>query len=74
MVDKETLAQINGECGRPSDTDPEWRVAIEPSYDFLPFIESQLRLAPEQRLIQHDQILRFIFEVTREGDEVLLIG
>jgi len=62
MVDAVTLAQMNGAYAMPSDAGPAWRAAHAAGVD-MSLIEDSLRLTPEQRLAEHQQVLDFLLEV-----------
>jgi hypothetical protein len=59
MLDDETIAQINGRYICPADAGPAWRAAHEAEVD-MSLIEDALRLTPEQRLAEHQQVLNFL--------------
>ncbi len=65
-MDPTTLAQMNGEYAMPPDAGPAWRAAHAAGVD-LSLIEDFLRLTPEQRLAQHQQVLDFLIEVQEAG-------
>jgi hypothetical protein len=65
-MDPITLAQMNGEYVMPSDAGPAWRAAHAAGVD-MSLIEDFLRLPPEQRLAQHQQVLDFLLEVQEAG-------
>jgi hypothetical protein len=62
MIDEETLAQINGKYVMPSDAGPAWRAAHEAGID-MSLIESALRMTPEERLAEHQQVIDFLLSV-----------
>lgn len=66
MIDATTLAQINGEYLMPSDAGPAWRAAHAAGVD-MSLIDDFLRLTPEQRLAQLQQVLDFLIEVQEAG-------
>jgi hypothetical protein len=66
MLDEETLAQINGKYVCPPDAGPAWRAAMEAGID-MSLIEDSLKLTPEQRLAEHQQVIDFLLEVQRAG-------
>jgi hypothetical protein len=66
MIDEETLAQMNGRYVCPPDAGPAWRAAMEAGID-LSLIEYSLRLTPEQRLAEHQQVIDFLLEVQEAG-------
>jgi len=61
MLDEATLAQINGEYAMPPDAGPAWRAAAEFGFD-MSLVEDSLRMTPEQRLDEHQQLLDFFLE------------
>ena len=61
MFDEATLAQINGEYTMPPDAGPAWRAAAEFGFD-MSLVEDSLRMTPEQRLDEHQQLLDFFLE------------
>jgi hypothetical protein len=67
VIDKETLAQINGKYVMPPDAGPAWRAAHEYGFD-MSLIESSLDLTPEQRLAEHQQVLDFLLEIQEVGN------
>jgi hypothetical protein len=66
MIDKATLAQINGAYAMPPDAGPAWRAAVEAGFD-MSLIEHSLTLSPEQRLAEHQQVVNFLLEVQEAG-------
>jgi hypothetical protein len=66
MIDAATLAQINGEYAMPPDAGPYWRAAARDGFD-MSLIEDSLRLTPEQRLAEHQQVIDFLLEIQEAG-------
>ena len=66
MIDEATLAQMNGEYVMPRDAGPAWRAAHAAGID-MSLIESALKLTPEQRLAEHQQVINFLLEVEEAG-------
>ncbi len=66
MIDETTLAQMNGEYAMPPDAGPAWRAAFESGID-MSLLEESLKLTPEQRLAEHQQVLDFLIEVQEAG-------
>jgi hypothetical protein len=66
MIDAETLAQMNGKYVMPPDAGPAWRAAAEYGFD-MSLIEESLKLTPEQRLAEHQQVVDFLIEVQKAG-------
>jgi hypothetical protein len=66
MIDEETLAQMNGKYVCPPDAGPAWRAAVEYGFD-MSLVEDALRLTPEQRLAEHQQVLNFLIELQESG-------
>lgn len=62
MIDDATWAQMNGEYAMPADAGPAWRAAAEYGFD-MSLIEESLKLTPEQRLAEHQQVLDFMLEL-----------
>ena len=62
MIDECTLAQMNGRYAVPPDAGPAWRAAHEAGLD-MSLIEGSLKLTPEQRLAEHQQVIDFLLEV-----------
>ena len=62
MIDEATLAQMNGEYAMPADAGPAWRAAAEYGFD-MSLIEESLKMTPEQRLAEHQQVLDFMLEL-----------
>jgi hypothetical protein len=67
MIDEATLAQMNGEYLMPPDAGPAWRAAAEYGFD-MSLVEDALRMAPEQRLEQHQHALDMILELKEAGE------
>lgn len=66
MIDEETLAQINGKYLMPPDAGPAWRAAHEAGID-MSLIESALRMTPEERLAEHQQVIDFLLSLQEVG-------
>jgi hypothetical protein len=66
MIDAATLAQMNGEYAMPPDAGPAWRAAHAAGID-MSLIEDSLKLTPEQRLEEHQQVINFLLEVQEAG-------
>ena len=66
MLDEETLAQINGKYVCPPDAGPEWRAAMEAGID-MSLLEASLKLTPEQRLAELQQVVNFLLEIQEAG-------
>ena len=66
MIDAVTLAQINGEYVMPPDAGPAWRAAHAAGID-MSLIEEALKLTPEQRLAEHQQVIDFLLEIQEAG-------
>jgi hypothetical protein len=66
MIDAAILAQINGEYVMPPDAGPAWRAAHAAGID-MSLIEDALKLTPEQRLAEHQQVIDFLIEVQEAG-------
>ena len=64
MMDEATLAQINGQYQMPPDAGPAWRAAAQFGFD-MSLVEAALRMTPEQRLDEHQQLLNFFLEIER---------
>jgi hypothetical protein len=62
VIDEETLAQINGKYAMPPDAGP----AHESGFD-MSLVEASLKLTPEQRLAEHQQVIDFLLEVQKAG-------
>jgi hypothetical protein len=62
MIDEETLAQMNGKYIMPPDAGPAWREAHAAGND-MSLIESSMRLTPEQRLAEHQQVIDFLLTI-----------
>ena len=67
VIDETTLAQINGEYPLPPDAGPAWRAAWEAGVD-MSLIEGALKLTPEERLAEHQQVIDFLLEVQAAGE------
>jgi hypothetical protein len=59
VIDEATMAQLNGAYVMPSDAGPAWRAAHEAGTD-MSLIEGSLRLSPEQRLEENQQVVNFL--------------
>lgn len=57
---------MNGESRLPPDAGPAWRAAHEAGLD-MSLVEGALRLTPEERLAEHQQIIDFLIEVREAG-------
>jgi hypothetical protein len=57
---------MNGEYVMPPDAGPAWRAAHESGID-MSLIEGFLKLTPEQRLAEHQQVINFLLEVREAG-------
>ncbi len=68
MIDAATLAQMNGEYAMPTGAGPAWRAAHAAGID-MSLLEDSLRLTPEQRLAEHQQVLDFLLEVQEAGQK-----
>jgi hypothetical protein len=53
---------MNGRYAVPPDAGPAWRAAHEAGLD-MSLIEGSLKLTPEQRLAEHQQVIDFLLEV-----------
>lgn len=62
MNDEVTLAQMNGQYVMPPDAGPAWRAAAQFGFD-MSLVEAALRMTPEQRLDEHQQLLNFYLEI-----------
>jgi len=62
VIDEETLAQMNGKYVMPPGAGPAWREAMESGFD-MSLIEESLKLTPEQRLAEHQQVIDFLIEL-----------
>jgi hypothetical protein len=67
MIDEETLAQMNGKYVCPPDAGPAWRAAMAAGID-MSLIEDALKLTPEQRLSEHQQVRDFLLEIQAAGE------
>lgn len=65
-MDERTRAEIHQEYVIPPDAGPAWREACEAGLD-MSLIEATLKLTPEQRLAQHQQVIDFLIEVQAAG-------
>ncbi|MGA2662634.1 MAG: hypothetical protein ABSH34_34575 [Verrucomicrobiota bacterium] len=66
MIDQDTLAQMNGQYALPPDAGPAWRAAYEAGVD-MSLIDGALRLTPEERLAEHQQVIDFLLELQEAG-------
>ncbi len=68
ILDEATLRQMNGEYVMPPDAGPAWRAAHAAGID-MSLIEASLKLTPEQRLAEHQQVINFLLEVYEAGEK-----
>jgi hypothetical protein len=66
MIDEATLAQMNGKYLMPPEAGPAWRAAFASGID-MSLIEDSLKMTPEQRLAEHQQVIDFLLEVQKAG-------
>jgi len=66
VIDKATLAQMNGERCLPPGAGPAWRAAYEAGLD-MSLLEATLQQTPEERLAGHQQVIDFLIEVREVG-------
>jgi hypothetical protein len=66
VIDERTLEEMNGKYRLPPDAGPAWRAAHEAGLD-MSLIEDSLKLTPEQRLAEHQQVIDFLLEVQAVG-------
>jgi hypothetical protein len=66
MIDEATLAQMNGEYVMPPNAGPAWRAAHAAGID-MSLLEDALRMTPEQRLAEHQQVIDFLLEIQEAG-------
>ena len=66
MIDKATLAQVNGGYTLPPQAGPAWRAAHDAGLD-MSLVESALQLTPQERLAEHQQVIDFLLEVQAAG-------
>ena len=66
VIDERTLAEMNGKYSLPPDAGPAWCAAHEAGLD-MSLIEDTLKLTPEQRLAEHQQVIDFLLEVHAAG-------
>jgi len=57
---------MNGEYVIPPNAGPAWRAAAEYGFD-MSLIEESLKLTPEQRLAEHQQVIDFMIELQESG-------
>ena len=53
---------MNGKYVMPPGAGPAWREAMESGFD-MSLIEESLKLTPEQRLAEHQQVIDFLIEL-----------
>jgi len=58
---------MNGEYALPADAGPAWRAACKAGLD-MSLIESALKMSPEERLAEHQQVIDFLLEVQAAGE------
>ena len=66
MIDAATLEQMNGKYVMPPDAGPGWRAAARYGFD-MSLVEDALRMTPEQRLAEHQQVIDFLLEIQEAG-------
>ena len=66
VIDEETLAQINGKYAMPPDAGLAWKLACDYGFD-MSLVEASLKLTPEERLAEHQQVINFLLEVQEAG-------
>ena len=66
VIDERTLAEMNGKYSLPPDAGPAWCAAHQAGLD-MSQIEDTLKLTPEQRLAEHQQVIDFLLEVQAAG-------
>jgi hypothetical protein len=59
MIDKTTLAQMNGEYLMPPNAGPAWRAAYATGID-MSLIEENLKRSPWERLLANDSALALV--------------
>jgi hypothetical protein len=59
MIDKATLAQMNGEYLMPPNAGPAWRAAFASGID-MSLIEENLKRSPWERLLANDSALALV--------------
>jgi len=57
---------MNGQYALPPDAGPAWRAAYEAGVD-MSLIDGALRLTPEERLAEHQQVIDFLLELQEAG-------
>lgn len=57
---------MNGEYVMPPEAGPAWRAAHSAGID-MSLVEDSLKMTPEQRLAEHQQVLNFLLEVREAG-------
>jgi hypothetical protein len=57
---------MNGHYAMPANAGPAWRAAHAAGID-MSLIEDSLRLTPEERLAEHQQVVDFLLDVLAEG-------
>ncbi len=50
----------------PPDAGPDWIAAHEYGFD-MSLVEASLKLTPEQRLAEHQQVINFLLEIEEAG-------
>jgi hypothetical protein len=62
MLDQKTIDEINRGYVCPPDAGPAWRAAHEAGND-MSLLESTLSQTPEQRLVEHQQLINFLISI-----------
>ena len=57
---------MNGKYVMPPDAGPAWRAAVEYGFD-MSLVEDALRMTPEQRLAEHQQVIDFLLKFKQPG-------
>jgi hypothetical protein len=66
MLDQVTWEQVNGEYEAAPNAGPAWRAARDYGFD-MSLVDAFLKLSPEQRLAEHQQVINFLLEVQEAG-------
>ena len=66
MLDEALNEELNRGYVCPPDAGPAWRAACEAGID-MSLLEHTLKLTPEERLAEHQQVLDFLLTIKGAG-------
>ncbi len=68
LMSGEMMDQLDGRYVMPADAGPAWRAAHAAGED-MSLVEASLRLSPEERLAELQQVIDFMAEVRKAGSQ-----